>query len=258
MPMIDSTGRTPALGNSTDPQEIDPRGSCPHSCRTTFAGIGSRFRATPRAGTALAITAALTLGACSTWSLTGSSTPASTSDSPSFTSRVTSMFTGSTGSFLSSTPDLNCPNVEFRQGAATWSVKGTSGDDAMNLRYQASLVQTARECIASDSTLTIKVGVQGRIVAGPAGAPGTVNVPVRYALVREGLHPKTLWTKLFAVPVAIPSDQLNSTWIHVQEEMTVPRPSPQELDAYVLYVGFDPQGATAKPSPAKPRTARAR
>lgn len=217
-------------------------------------------RAVPLAGAAAL---ALTLGACSTWSLTGS-TPAPASEgapsSSSFTSRVTSLFSGSSGSVLASTPDLNCPNIEYRQGAATWSVKGAGGGDdnsaAMGLRYQASLAQTARECIASESTLTIKVGVQGRMVLGPAGSPGTVSLPLRYALVREGLHPKTLWTRMFTVPVTVPSGELNLTWMHVEEEMTIPRPSPQELDAYVVYVGFDPQG-TGTPA-ARPRTARAR
>lgn len=208
---------------------------------------------------AVAAALVMTLGGCSTWSATGSGDSGATADSPSFTSRVTSMFSGGANR-LASSPDLNCPNVEFRQGAASWSVKGPGGDDgnaAMGLRYQAGLAQTGRECIASDDSLTIKVGVQGRIVLGPAGSPGTVNLPVRYALVREGAHPKTLWTRMFTVPVTVPPGQPNTTWMHVEEEMTVPRPAPQELDAYVVYVGFDSQGSGTKPPPAaKAKTAR--
>jgi hypothetical protein len=47
----------------------------------------------------------------------------------------------------------------------------------------------------------------------------------------------------------------------VEEEMTIPRPSDEDLERYVIYVGFDPDGATSssKPKPApKPKTARAR
>jgi hypothetical protein len=41
--------------------------------------------------------------------------------------------------------------------------------------------------------------------------------------------------------------------------MTVPRPPDKDLEAYVIYIGFDPGGAApAKPKPAKPKTARAR
>jgi hypothetical protein len=126
------------------------------------------------------------------------------------------------------------------------------------VRYQASFTQTARECVLRDNNLTIKVGVQGRIVVGPAGASGSITIPLRYALVREGLDSKTLWTKLFLVPVTIPQNQLNLPWLHIEEEMTVPRPSADELDAYVVYVGFDPEGepATKPKRPARPKAAR--
>jgi hypothetical protein len=153
--------------------------------------------------------------------------------------------------------------VEYRQGAATLSVNNSNAENAaLGLRYQGSFVQTARECLLRGGDLTIKVGVQGRVVVGPAGEPGQVSIPLRYALVREGLAPKTIWTKLFMVPVTIPVGQLNVPFIHVEEEITVPNPTPAELDAYVVYIGFDPEGA-APPKPAakpatKPKTARVR
>jgi len=45
------------------------------------------------------------------------------------------------------------------------------------------------------------------------------------------------------VPVAIPQNQLNLPWLHIEEEMTVPRPSGDEVETYVIYIGFDPEGA---------------
>jgi hypothetical protein len=141
-------------------------------------------------------------------------------------------------------------------------VNGPAGENAaLSLRYQASFLQTARECTVSGPNLTIKVGVQGRLVVGPAGSAGTVNVPLRYALVREGLEPKTLWTKMFLVPVSIPPGQLNLPWIHVEEEMTVPRPSDKDLESAIIYIGFDPDGAASarpKPAPKPPKPARTR
>ena len=154
---------------------------------------------------------------------------------------------------------MDCPPVEYRQGAATLVVNGTGGEgSALGLRYQGNFVQTARECQLGGGQLTIKVGVQGRIVVGPAGAPGQITIPLRYALVREGQEQKTIWTKLFMVPVAVPGGQLNVPFIHVEEEMTVPNPPPAELDAYVIYIGFDPEGANAPKPAAKPKTARAK
>jgi hypothetical protein len=222
-----------------------------------------------------AVTVAATVAACSSLSGTtgGSSAPAATaapaaSSDSSFTSRVTSFFTGNSGKLASPAPsstagatssEIDCPSVEYRQGAATWTVNGPAAENtALSVRYLGSFIQTARECIVTGNSLTIKVGVQGRIVVGPAGSAGTINIPVRYALVREGLQPRPVWSRLFMVPVAIPPGDLNMTWLHVEEEMTVPRPPAEELEGYVIYVGFDPDGATGvKPKPAaRPKAAR--
>jgi hypothetical protein len=217
---------------------------------------------------AVAATVAVTLAACSSFGgLTGDSapapasaaTPAPASSNASFTSRVKAFFSGDSGNLNSSAPQLaagtteiECPAVEYRQGAATLAVNNPGAENtALSLRYQASFTQTARECTLGGNNLTIKVGVQGRIVIGPAGASGSINIPLRYALVREGADPKTLWTKLFMVPVTIPTNQLNLPWLHIEEEMTVPRPSGDEIETYVIYIGFDPEGvAAARPKPA--------
>jgi hypothetical protein len=192
--------------------------------------------------------------------------PASTS----FTSRVKGWFTGDSSQTLPAAPsrtqaslDFDCPTIDYRQGAATLTVNdSTKGDNAaLDLKYQASFVKTARECDVHGDMVTIRVGVQGRVVVGPAGGPGTVTVPLRYALVREGVEPRTIWTKLFAIPVTVSMSQLNVPFIHIEEEMTVPIPSPSELAAYVVYIGFDPDGLkpAEKPKPAaRPRAARAR
>jgi hypothetical protein len=232
----------------------------------------------PAAG---AVAIAATLAACSSFGLTGdsappsapaataSTTPAPASSNASFTSRVKSFFSGDSGNLSSpasqaaagaAAADIECPSVEYRQGAATLAVNSPGAENtALSLRYQASFTQTARECILRGNNLTIKVGVQGRVVVGPAGGPGSIGIPLRYALVREGAEPKTLWTKLFTVPVTIPENQLNLPWLHIEEEMTVPRPASDELEAYVIYIGFDPEGGAAKVKPAvKPKVARPR
>ena len=54
---------------------------------------------------------------------------------------------------------------------------------ALSLRYQATFVRAARECRVKGKDVNIKVGVQGRIILGPAGGPGELTVPLRYALV---------------------------------------------------------------------------
>jgi hypothetical protein len=100
----------------------------------------------------------------------------------------------------------------------------------------------------------MRIGVLGRVILGPAGGPGQIDVPLRYAVVQEGAEPKTIATKMYRIPVTIPAGQTNVPFTHVEEAMTFPMPRPSELDAYVVYIGFD---AVAKPEPKAPRGRRA-
>ena len=148
--------------------------------------------------------------------------------------------------------EIDCPGVGVRAGASTLSVTAP-GQDAgpMSTRYQATIGATARECAALGGVMTMKVGVQGRILLGPAGGPGKLDVPLRMAVVREGAEPKTIWSKLYRFPVAIPPGQTAVPFVHVEQDVTFPMPRSDELEAYIVYVGFDPSAAPAKPEPRK-------
>lgn len=157
--------------------------------------------------------------------------------------------TGSTGTLE------RCPNVELRQGAGNYAVN-TPGRDpsAVQLRYQISLGQTARECKSVGGNLVMRVGLQGRVVLGPAGGPGNLDIPIRYAVVEEGMQPKTIFTKMQRVPVTVGENQPHVAFTHVEEEISVPMPPNAAFDNYVIYVGFDPLAAQEK----KPAPKRAR
>ena len=124
----------------------------------------------------------------------------------------------------------------------------------MSLRYQANFLRGARECALRAGNVTMKVGIEGRLILGPAGTPGTFSLPVRLAVVREGVEPKTVWTKFYMVPVSVPPGESNVLFTHVEEDMNFPMPAVREFDEYVVYVGFDPDGAAAeqKKRPTKP------
>ena len=155
-------------------------------------------------------------------------------------------------------PDIDCPGVEIRQGASTFQQSGTdNGSTALSLRYQANFVRFARECAVQAGNVVMKVGIEGRVILGPAGAAGQVTLPVRLAVVKEGLEPQTIWTKFYMVPVVMPPGQPNVLFTHVEEDMSFPNPPGDELDKYVVYVGFDPDGGGSRPAAAKPKTARA-
>jgi len=151
-------------------------------------------------------------------------------------------------------PDIDCPGVEVRQGASTFQQSAAdNGSAALSLRYQASFIRFARECAVRAGNVVMKVGVEGRVILGPAGTTGQLELPVRLAVVKEGLEPQTIWTKFYMVPVVMPPGQPNVVFTHVEEDMSFANPPGDDLDKYVVYVGFDPDSAAAeKKKPVKP------
>ena len=148
-------------------------------------------------------------------------------------------------------PEFECPSVVIRQGAATLSVSADPKEpSAVNLRYQVGIGDTARECRLAAGTVTMKIGIQGRVVLGPAGGPGTVDVPLRFAVVQETTEPKTIVTKLERISVVIPQNDPNVLFTHIEEGISFPMPRAGIIDSYVLYVGFDPLGVQPKRPPA--------
>ena len=75
-------------------------------------------------------------------------------------------------------PDVHCPGVEVRQGTSTMTLSSMGSDpSALALRYQATVGRTARECVVRGDALTIRVGMEGRIILGPAGGPAEWRSP---------------------------------------------------------------------------------
>jgi hypothetical protein len=149
--------------------------------------------------------------------------------------------------------DMPCPDITVRNGAATLTVGKTQKDGevaAMDLRYQGTIANLARDCVPhSNKTMTMKVGIEGRVITGPAGGPGNVDVPLRIAVVEEGPSPKVVLSKLVIIPVTVTSDN-SVSFTHIDNDITFPMPpSISTLARYVVYVGFDPAAAQHRPKP---------
>jgi len=212
---------------------------------------------------------ALVLGGCTAIGGLGSSNTTTTepasapaaSNSPSMTEKISSFFSRSSASapqpVAGAQPDLNlnCPFIDIREGASTLTI-GPTGDKAaaMALKYQGTFVRAARECAAAGGDMVMRIGIQGRVIVGPAGGPGQVTVPVRIAIVQETTSgAKVITTKLIRIPVTIGPNDLNTVFTHVEEGLAFPMPSRTELDDYKVYIGFDALAAEAqenqKPKP---------
>src|SRR5579871_1561223 len=188
----------------------------------------------------------LILTGCSTTNLATTTPPKTNPDGSISAAKVTNT-------------DIDCPAMMVRSGASTWQVP--PGSNTTTLRYQGALGQLARECVVLGDSMTIKVGVEGMVLVGPKGGTGNLTVPLRIALVQEGPQPKPVWTKFYSVPVNVPAGQSQVTFTHVEDDLTFAIPPSKDLSSYVIYVGYDPQGAIAnaktakKPAPSGTKTA---
>jgi hypothetical protein len=206
---------------------------------------------------------------------TDSSAAPASSGSPSIKDKISNFFSGSSATSqqaVTGTPqNLDCPTIDIRQGASTLTIgqtasnndvsSGNTNNGAMALKYQGTFVRAARECAVVGSNVVMKIGVEGRIIVGPAGGAGQVDVPLRIAVVNEtAAGTKPVVTKFVRIPVTVASATDNPTFTHIEEGLSFPIPSAGDLDDYIVYIGFDPlapeaqssQKPTAKPK-AKPK-----
>jgi hypothetical protein len=182
---------------------------------------------------------------------------------PSLKDKIASFFSGATQknpqSVANASPDVECPFLDIRQGASTLTFPPPPPDgsnEAMSLKYQGIFVRAARDCAVVNGQMVIRVGIQGRIIVGPAGGAGHIDVPLRIAVVSAPTTaPKTIVTKLIRIPVTIGASDDNVDFTHIEEGLSFPMLA-SSADPYIVYIGFDPLGAAAqdqvkKPAPAK-------
>jgi hypothetical protein len=187
------------------------------------------------------------LSGCGTGGNTGNLLNSSPLDLFRTSPKATSGGTADTGPLIDTQYD--CPEVKTRYGAATLIIGSKPGEgqpNALDVRYQGSITRLARECHLNGSVMTMKVGIEGRIIMGPAGGPGVIDVPLRIAVVHEGPNPQTVASKFARENVTIASaDRANFT--HIDPDVTFPLPNPvTAISNYVIYVGFDPLGERPK------------
>ena len=179
----------------------------------------------------------------------------SPASSQSLTDRFKSLFGGKSEEPAPGAPpsapqsesDLSCPPVSIRAGASTYAVAAPGKQPVGNdLRYQATITRTARDCTRNGDQITARIGIQGRVIAGPAGNPPTVEIPLRVAVVQGGVQEKTIATKVFLTTVSM-SEAGSEPFSLVAEDVVYPVPPGATGDSYIFYIGFDPQALKPEP-----------
>lgn len=128
-----------------------------------------------------------------------------------------------------------CPKVQLREGTAfnrTYA-KGGEGDPSKVI-HQASIADSTRQCRLSGDQMVMTVVASGRLVAGPAGGAGQVEVPIRVAVL-EG--DTVLYSELTKQPVVLAEGNPTSQFIFTNPGVTFPASASKSAK---VYVGIDP------------------
>jgi hypothetical protein len=127
-----------------------------------------------------------------------------------------------------------CPPIKIRPGAeALFFYGGGKAGNPEDLHYQADLEKETRNCVVSNGLITVKMGVIGRVLLGPAGKETSVNVPLRFSVERNGT---AVFSEKYAVPVAITPPAQTVEFVKVVDNVAIPYLGGEEI---VIWVGFD-------------------
>lgn len=131
-----------------------------------------------------------------------------------------------------------CPKTTIRAGTETMRVyaKGVKKEDegsSKKLRFQATIQEVVRECNYIAETLTIRVGVAGRVINGPTGEVGALELPIRIAVTRGD---DVLYSQLHKIQTLIEASRGNATFRFVDEAVNIDKPTKQNI---IIHVGFD-------------------
>ncbi len=134
--------------------------------------------------------------------------------------------------------DNYCPPIQIRAGTASMTVYERGHEnETQYVRYLASISQTARECTMVGDTLTIKVGIAGRVVAGPKGSAANITLPIRVAVAKQFGGAAPLYSQLFKIPVTLAAPTFGANYNQVFDQVIVTA-GPQDRNL-IIYVGFD-------------------
>lgn len=132
---------------------------------------------------------------------------------------------------------IDCPVVQIEPGMSAVRVGGA---DSSSVRYQIAIGDVARDCSESNGQLFVRVGVETRIVVGPAGSPGTYMAPLTVALRRTG-DEKILASRTYQVGGAVGSTG-NAINALIAEPLSAPYINERAADDYEIVLSMGKGG----------------
>ena len=131
-----------------------------------------------------------------------------------------------------------CPTIAILDGTTSSRVMAAGATGNEGLKYQYSLLNVGRECSTAGNRMSVKIGANGRVLLGPAGAAGHFEVPIRVVIVSM-LDGKPVESKLYRVPANVASGQPSVPYEFVSDSILVPIGAGRTGDDYAIKVGID-------------------
>ncbi len=125
-----------------------------------------------------------------------------------------------------------CPRTTLREGTGTYQLFRNKRKKE-DLRFQATILKIARDCVYEQGQLKMTIGVAGRMINGPSNATGTVKLPIRMAIKVGG---DLVYSKLHKVDSTIAKGSTNSSFSVVDDQISFPAPTSKNVR---VFVGFD-------------------
>jgi hypothetical protein len=111
-----------------------------------------------------------------------------------------------------------CPEVIIADGGA--AVRAQGGQDSGSLRHQISILNVARECTPTgNGGFRLKVGVEGRVLLGPAGGAGSYGATLTTVVQRGTTQ---VARRAARVGATVASGQGGADFSHVEDGIVVP------------------------------------
>jgi hypothetical protein len=131
-----------------------------------------------------------------------------------------------------------CPKTSIRAGTETMrvypkGVKKDAEDLRQKLRFQATIQEVVRECNYVAETLAMRIGIAGKVINGPTGEAGELELPIRVVVTRGE---ETLYSQLHKITTNIEPGRNLATFRFVDEAVNIDKP---EIKNILIRVGFD-------------------
>ena len=127
-----------------------------------------------------------------------------------------------------------CPPIRVRTGSEAMFYYGNGRvGDPRAVQYQGVIDKSSRNCVVSNGLITVQMGVEGRVLLGPAGSQTTVNVPIRFAVERDR---QAVFSEKYQIAVAIPPPAQSGSFVKVVQNVAIPYLGGEDI---TIWVGFD-------------------